>query len=308
MMSRIGQELETWEMQKGKLKIKVCGTALLSTFGSKMTPNDDDEYNEMVEEKMGCKRELVTGIGQRKMTFAGHVLRGSSGELANLVLEGTIDGKRDRGKQRKTWSDDIFNSSARKYVNMGYILRLVISITVMPETYVEYLTNSYFYIHQKNGPCILHYNFSSLLVLKGKLKSDVDLQMTFLFPYMVISHESASFEHNWVWGTTPFKYQFKSCNDVINLMSVKTRLREIRRKKIAELMSGYVWQIGVECAKIIIMPVMYFMKRSNLVEISGSTNCHSKNSKKYLKFSDAIMLYLSSFGLVAQIVNSSNTL
>ncbi|KAG1657347.1 putative uncharacterized transposon-derived protein F52C9.6 [Nymphon striatum] len=62
----------------------------------------DHATNEMVEEKMGCKRELVTGIGQRKMRFAGHVLRGSSGELANLVLEGTIDGKRDRGKQRKT--------------------------------------------------------------------------------------------------------------------------------------------------------------------------------------------------------------
>ncbi|KAG1709800.1 Neural cell adhesion molecule 2 [Nymphon striatum] len=43
MKSRIGQELETWEMQKGKLKIIVCGTALLSNFGSKMTPNDDDE-------------------------------------------------------------------------------------------------------------------------------------------------------------------------------------------------------------------------------------------------------------------------
>ncbi|KAG1653072.1 LINE-1 retrotransposable element ORF2 protein [Nymphon striatum] len=71
----------------------------------------DHATNEMVEEKMGCKRELVTGIGQRKMRFAGHVLRGSSGELANLVLEGTIDGKRDRGKQRKTWSDDVKNWS-----------------------------------------------------------------------------------------------------------------------------------------------------------------------------------------------------
>ncbi|KAG1685544.1 MFS-type transporter SLC18B1 [Nymphon striatum] len=71
----------------------------------------DHVTNEMVEEKMGCKRELVTGIGQRKMRFAGHVLRGSSGELANLVLEGTIDGKRDRGKQRKTWNDDVKNWS-----------------------------------------------------------------------------------------------------------------------------------------------------------------------------------------------------
>ncbi|KAG1691673.1 CCR4-NOT transcription complex subunit 1 [Nymphon striatum] len=71
----------------------------------------DHVTNEMVEEKMECKRELVTGIGQRKMRFAGHVLRGSSGELANLVLEGTIDGKRDRGKQRRTWSDDVKNWS-----------------------------------------------------------------------------------------------------------------------------------------------------------------------------------------------------
>ncbi|KAG1676596.1 putative uncharacterized transposon-derived protein F52C9.6 [Nymphon striatum] len=71
----------------------------------------DHVTNEMVEEKMGCKRELVTGIGQRKMRFAGHVLRGSSGELANLVLDGTIDGKRDRGRQRKTRSDDVKNWS-----------------------------------------------------------------------------------------------------------------------------------------------------------------------------------------------------
>ncbi|KAG1667441.1 putative uncharacterized transposon-derived protein F52C9.6 [Nymphon striatum] len=71
----------------------------------------DHVTNEMVEEKMECKRELVRGIGQRKMRFAGHVLRGSSGELSNLVLEGTIDGKRDRGKQRRTWSDDVKNWS-----------------------------------------------------------------------------------------------------------------------------------------------------------------------------------------------------
>ncbi|KAG1680488.1 Methylcrotonoyl-CoA carboxylase subunit alpha, mitochondrial [Nymphon striatum] len=69
----------------------------------------DHVTNEIVEEKMECKRELVTGIGQRKMRFAEYVLRGSSGELANLVLEGTIDGKRDRGKQRRTWSDDVKN-------------------------------------------------------------------------------------------------------------------------------------------------------------------------------------------------------
>ena len=45
-------------------------------------------------------------IAKRKLRFVGHVLRGSSGDLVNLVVEGMIDGKRDRGKQRRKWADD----------------------------------------------------------------------------------------------------------------------------------------------------------------------------------------------------------
>ena len=44
---------------------------------------------------------------KRKMRFAGHVLRESAGNLANLILEGTIAGKISRGRQRTKWSDDI---------------------------------------------------------------------------------------------------------------------------------------------------------------------------------------------------------
>ena len=32
---------------------------------------------------------------------------GSCGLLARLDLEGRIDGKRDRGRQRRTWGDDV---------------------------------------------------------------------------------------------------------------------------------------------------------------------------------------------------------
>ena len=31
----------------------------------------------------------------------------SSGNLANLVLEGLVKRKRDRGRERKTWGDDV---------------------------------------------------------------------------------------------------------------------------------------------------------------------------------------------------------
>ena len=44
---------------------------------------------------------------KRKMRFAGHIIRGSSRFLGRLVLEGMIDRKRDRGRHRRTWGDDV---------------------------------------------------------------------------------------------------------------------------------------------------------------------------------------------------------
>ena len=43
---------------------------------------------------------------KRKMEFAGHVLLGSSGTMYNENIEGYIHGKRDKGRQRRTWMDD----------------------------------------------------------------------------------------------------------------------------------------------------------------------------------------------------------
>ena len=44
---------------------------------------------------------------QRKLRYAGHILRGSRGELPNAILEGLIEGSLARGRQRGKWSDDI---------------------------------------------------------------------------------------------------------------------------------------------------------------------------------------------------------
>ena len=44
---------------------------------------------------------------KRKLTFAGHVLRGSSGDSHLLVLEGKINGKRGKGRPRLTWMDNV---------------------------------------------------------------------------------------------------------------------------------------------------------------------------------------------------------
>ena len=55
------------------------------------------------------------------MEFAGHVLRGSSGTMHNEIIEGYIHGKRDKGRQRRTWVYDLKDWTGRK--NFGPLKR-----------------------------------------------------------------------------------------------------------------------------------------------------------------------------------------
>ncbi|KAI5742924.1 hypothetical protein M8J77_012730 [Diaphorina citri] len=51
--------------------------------------------------------EWLNIIRERKLKFAGHVLRGSSGRLMLDVLEGDTDRARSRGRPRRMWFDNI---------------------------------------------------------------------------------------------------------------------------------------------------------------------------------------------------------
>ena len=44
---------------------------------------------------------------KRKLEYAGHVMRGSSGETHLYILEGKMYGKRPRGRPRRIWMNDI---------------------------------------------------------------------------------------------------------------------------------------------------------------------------------------------------------
>ena len=73
-------------------------------------------WTEKVTNQEVCRRinrgeSLVKNIAKRKMRFAGHVIRGSCGELTSLVIEGMVEGKRDKGQQRRKWDDDVKNWS-----------------------------------------------------------------------------------------------------------------------------------------------------------------------------------------------------
>ncbi|GFS09947.1 endonuclease-reverse transcriptase [Elysia marginata] len=44
---------------------------------------------------------------RRKLGYAGHIMRGSSGPLLQLSLEGKIEGKRGQGRPRRNWMGDV---------------------------------------------------------------------------------------------------------------------------------------------------------------------------------------------------------
>ena len=61
--------------------------------------------NDEVLNMAKCKGSLLNIIMKRKLQYFGHIIRKSS--LQRLLLEGKVDGKRQRGRPRRMWMDDI---------------------------------------------------------------------------------------------------------------------------------------------------------------------------------------------------------
>ena len=53
----------------------------------------------------------------RKLSYAGHIIRNTPGHYATLLttIEGRLEGKRGRGRPRRTWVDDIREWSSSRY-------------------------------------------------------------------------------------------------------------------------------------------------------------------------------------------------
>ena len=58
---------------------------------------------------MQTQLHIMKVMRKRKLKYAGHVLRWSSGESHLYLLEGKISGKRARGRPRRTWMNDIID-------------------------------------------------------------------------------------------------------------------------------------------------------------------------------------------------------
>ncbi|KAG1672160.1 RNA-directed DNA polymerase from mobile element jockey [Nymphon striatum] len=82
----------------------------------------DHVTNKKVKERIGAEKiQWAEDLARRKLKFAGHVMRGRCETLTQLVLEGLVEGKRDRGRQRRIWGDDLKEWTRSK--NLGEVKR-----------------------------------------------------------------------------------------------------------------------------------------------------------------------------------------
>ena len=96
-----------------------------------------EEVRRKIQPAIGEYDELLTLVKKRKLRWFGHVSR--SRGLAKTILQGTVKGKRKRGRQNKKWEDNIkewtgidFASSTRAAEKRSRGKEIVAKSSVVP--------------------------------------------------------------------------------------------------------------------------------------------------------------------------------
>jgi hypothetical protein len=63
--------------------------------------------NTTTRKELGAEETVVEKIQKRRLTWFGHVERMDSRRLPIAALHGHVEGERSRGRQRKTWMDNV---------------------------------------------------------------------------------------------------------------------------------------------------------------------------------------------------------
>ena len=97
----------------------------------------NEEVRRKIQAAIGEYDDLLTLVKKRKLRWFGHVSR--SFGIAKTILQGTVKGKRKRGRQRKRWEDNIkewtgmdFASSTRATENRSRWKGIVANSSVVP--------------------------------------------------------------------------------------------------------------------------------------------------------------------------------
>ena len=97
----------------------------------------NEEVRNRIRQVVGPYEDLLTLVKRRKLKWYGHVMRSSG--LAKTFLQGTVQGGRRRGRQRKRWEDNIsewtglrLRDTIRRSENREDWRRVVGEISVTP--------------------------------------------------------------------------------------------------------------------------------------------------------------------------------
>ena len=98
----------------------------------------NEEVKARIGNAIGPYEDLLITVKRRKLKWFGHVTRSSG--LAKTILQGTVQGGRRRGRQRKGWEDNMkewtgleWNIMLWKAENREEWRKLVVKSTVVPQ-------------------------------------------------------------------------------------------------------------------------------------------------------------------------------
>ncbi|GFS18250.1 endonuclease-reverse transcriptase [Elysia marginata] len=89
-----------------KLSPLKCGATVLRTSWKEHKTNEE-VLGLQAADVTGLTGRLLDQLMKRKLRHAGQVIRGSSGHLLQLALEGRIEGRRGRGRLKRSWTDEL---------------------------------------------------------------------------------------------------------------------------------------------------------------------------------------------------------
>ena len=98
----------------------------------------NEEMGNRIRQAIGPYEELLAIVKKRKMKWYGHVTRSTG--LAKTIMQGTVQGGRRRGRQRKRWEDNISEWTGLKLSNTVRLAenrmewrKLVVRSSVVPQ-------------------------------------------------------------------------------------------------------------------------------------------------------------------------------
>ena len=63
------------------------------------------KWENSIRQAIGPYEDLLTTVKKRKLRWYGHKTRSTG--LAKMILQGTVQGGRRRGRQKKRWEDNV---------------------------------------------------------------------------------------------------------------------------------------------------------------------------------------------------------